>query len=164
MSRGLGRRRRPVKGHEHDDDGDPAGLFIARPNAVILCTTLARGHKLPPEQQKNSTRHFMRELNRLGVTSAIDSGGGFQAYPDDYAVIEALHRENALTVRIAYNLFTQKAGEELEDFSRWRKMVRPGAGDDSYRHNGAGEMLVFSAADFEDFREPRPELPAAMED
>ena len=25
--------------------------------------------------------------------------------------------------------------------------------------NGAGEMLVFSAADFEDFREPRPELP-----
>jgi predicted amidohydrolase YtcJ len=33
-----------------------------------------------------------------------------------------------------------------------------------YRHNGAGEMLVFSAADFEDFREPRPELAPAMED
>ena len=31
------------------------------------------------------------------------------------------------------------------------------------RHNGAGEMLVFSAADFEDFREPRPELPPRME-
>jgi predicted amidohydrolase YtcJ len=33
-----------------------------------------------------------------------------------------------------------------------------------YRHNGAGEMLVFSAADFEDFREPRPELAPAMEE
>jgi len=30
--------------------------------------------------------------------------------------------------------------------------------------NGAGEMLVFSAADFEDFLEPRPEMPPVMED
>jgi len=30
-------------------------------------------------------------------------------------------------------------------------MTKPGAGDDFYRVNGAGEMLVFSAADFEDF-------------
>jgi predicted amidohydrolase YtcJ len=106
----------------------------------------------------------MRELNRLGVTGVIDAGGGYQAYPDDYAIIEELHRDGKLTLRIAYNLFTQKAGEELEDFTRWGAMVRPGQGDDTYRHNGAGEMLVFSAADFEDFHEPRPELPAAMED
>jgi predicted amidohydrolase YtcJ len=32
-----------------------------------------------------------------------------------------------------------------------------------YRHNGAGEMLVYSAADYEDFREPRPEIPPNME-
>ena len=30
--------------------------------------------------------------------------------------------------------------------------------------NGAGEMLVFSAADFEDFLEPRPDLPAVLEE
>jgi predicted amidohydrolase YtcJ len=29
--------------------------------------------------------------------------------------------------------------------------------------NGAGEMLTFSAADFEDFLEPRPDLPEALE-
>jgi hypothetical protein len=29
--------------------------------------------------------------------------------------------------------------------------------------NGAGEMLVFSAADFEDFLDPRPDLPPVME-
>ena len=43
-------------------------------------------------------------------------------------------------------------------------MTRPGEGDDFYRVNGAGEMLVFSAADFEDFLEPRPEMPPVMED
>jgi predicted amidohydrolase YtcJ len=68
-----------------------------------------------------------------------------------------------LTVRIAYNLFTQKPREELDDFAGWAKQVHPGSGDDLYRHNGAGEMLVYSAADFEDFRVPRPVLPAGME-
>jgi len=31
------------------------------------------------------------------------------------------------------------------------------------KHVGAGEMLAFSAADFEDFKEPRPDLPSDME-
>jgi len=56
-------------------------LLIARPNALILYYTLAQGPKLPPDYQENSTLHFMRELNRLGVTSVIDAGGGFRAYP-----------------------------------------------------------------------------------
>jgi predicted amidohydrolase YtcJ len=30
----------------------------------------------------------MRELNRLGITSVIDAGGGFQSYPEHYAVVE----------------------------------------------------------------------------
>jgi hypothetical protein len=148
---------------ERDASGEPTGLLLAKPNALILYATLAAGPKLDPDLQKLSTRHFMRELNRLGVTSAIDAGGGFQNYPDDYAIIEELAREDALTLRIAYNLFTQNKGGEAADFRRWAGMVTPGQGSDLYRHNGAGEMLVFSAADFEDFREPRPDLPAAME-
>ena len=111
----------------------------------------------------NSTRHFMRELNRLGLTSIIDAGGGFQNYPEDYAVIEELHKRGEMTLRIAYNLFTQKPKAEKEDFARWIKMTGPGRGDDFFRCNGAGEMLVFSAADFEDFLEPRPDLPSALE-
>ena len=43
-------------------------------------------------------------------------------------------------------------------------MLTPGQGSDFFRHNGAGEMLVFSAADFEDFLEPRPDLAPGMED
>jgi predicted amidohydrolase YtcJ len=148
---------------QRDKSGEPTGLLIARPNANILYATLAKGPKLPPEQQMNSTRHFMRELNRLGVTSVIDAGGGFQNYPEDYEVITKLHRRGEMTLRIAYNLFTQRPKQEKDDFARWAKMTAPGRGDDFLRMNGAGEMLVFSAADFEDFLEPRPDLPEGME-
>lgn len=148
---------------QRDHSGNPTGLLIARPNATILYATLAKGPKLPVEHQINSTRHFMRELNRLGLTSIIDAGGGFQNYPDDYAVINELHRRDELTLRIAYNLFTQKPKEERADFARWIGMTSPGRGDDYLRCNGAGEMLVFSAADFEDFLEPRPDLAENLE-
>jgi predicted amidohydrolase YtcJ len=149
---------------ERDAQGNPTGMLIAKPNAMILYATLAKGPKLPLEYQLNSTRHFMRELNRLGITSVIDAGGGFQNYPQDYEVVERLHRDGELTVRIGYNLFTQKPKGELADFQAWTGSVKPGQGDGLYRHNGAGEMLVYSAADFEDFLEARPELPAVMED
>lgn len=148
---------------QRDAAGNPTGLLLAQPNATILYSTLAKGPKLPEDYQINSTRHFMREVNALGVTSVIDAGGGFQNYPDDYRVIEKLHDDGQLTVRISYNLFTQKPREELADFAGWVKQVKPGQGDDTYRHNGAGEMLVYSAADFEDFRVARPDMPPNME-
>lgn len=148
---------------ERDAEGNPTGMLIATPNALILYSTLAQGPKLNKDDQLNSTLYFMRELNRLGITSVVDAGGGYQNYPDDYAVIQQLHDENKMTIRIAYNLFTQKPGQELADFSRWTQTTVYHQGDEYYRHNGAGEMLVFSAADFEDFLQPRPDLPAAME-
>src|SRR5580692_8477151 len=146
-----------------DGAGNPTGILIAKPNALILYASLAKGPKLPQEYQVNSSRHFMRELNRLGITSAIDAGGGFQNYPEDYQIIGQLHKNRELTVRIAYNLFTQKPKDELADFQTWSGTLAPRQGDDYFRHNGAGEMLVYSAADFEDFLEPRPDMPGAME-
>jgi predicted amidohydrolase YtcJ len=148
---------------ERDKQGNPTGLLIAKPNAMILYATLAKGPKLPFEHQMNSTRHFMREMNRFGLTSAIDAGGGFQNYPDDYRVVDELDKRGEMTVRIAYNLFTQRPKQELDDFSKWMKMTRPGEGSDFLRMNGAGEMLTFSAADFEDFLEPRPDLAGSLE-
>jgi hypothetical protein len=146
-----------------DTRGNPTGLLLAKPNAAILYATLAKGPKLPFDYQVNSTRHFMRELNRLGLTGAIDAGGGFQNYPEDYAVIQKLADAGQLTVRLAYNLFTQKPKGEKQDFLNWTKTSKYKQGNDYFRHNGAGEMLVFSAADFEDFRQPRPDMPPEME-
>ena len=154
----------PPGGHiQKDSNGEPTGLIIATPNAMILYSTLAKGPRLSYEHQVNSTRHFMTELNRFGITSVIDAGGGFQNFPDDYKVVDELHENKQLTIRIAYNLFTQRPKNELADFDNWTKTVKLYQGDDMYRHNGAGEMLVFSAADFEDFLQPRPDLNDNME-
>ena len=146
-----------------DANGIPTGLLVAKPSALILYSTLARGPKLPLEDQINSTRHYMREMNRLGITSVIDAGGGGQNYPDDYKVIQKLHDAGQMTVRVAYNLFAQKAGSELSDYERWIAMTKPGAGSPMLRMNGAGENLTWSAADFENFLEPRPNLAPRME-
>ncbi len=93
----------------------------------------------------------------------IDAGGGFQHYPQDYQVIEHLKATDKLTLRIAYNLFTQRPDHELEDFQKWIETTHYQQGNEYYHHNGAGEMLVFSAADFEDFLQPRPDFPPIME-
>ncbi|MGO4811005.1 amidohydrolase [Cupriavidus sp. 2MCAB6] len=146
-----------------DGDGNPTGLLLAKPNATVLYATLAKGPKLPFDYQLNSTRHFMRELNRLGVTSVIDAGGGSQNYPEDYEVIRKLADEGQMTIRLAYNLFTQKPKAEKDDFLNWTRSSKYKQGDEYFRHNGAGEMLVYSAADFEDFRVPRPDMPPQME-
>ena len=110
---------------QRDRHGNPTGLLLAKPNANILYSTLAKGPKLSREDQLNSSRLFFRELNRFGITSVIDAGGGFQNYPDDYGVVNELHRDGELSVRLAYNLFTQKPKQELADFQSWTKMTKP---------------------------------------
>jgi len=89
---------------ERDEAGNPPGLIFAKPNANILHSTLAKGPKLSYSDQLNSTRQFLRELNRVGITSVIDAGGGFQNFPEDYTVIGDLAKRGLLTVRVAYNL------------------------------------------------------------
>jgi predicted amidohydrolase YtcJ len=57
-----------------DGVGNPTGLLLAKPNAAILYATLAKGPKPPFDYHLNSTWHFMRELNQLGITGVIDAG------------------------------------------------------------------------------------------
>ncbi|MCU0447606.1 MAG: amidohydrolase [Microscillaceae bacterium] len=167
---------------EKDTQGKPTGLLVAEPNAYLLYSTLAKLPELKPEEKINSTRRFMSELNRFGITAVMDAGGGFQNFPDDYGITDQLNQSNQLTVRLPYYLFAQKAGKELEDYSRWISSVHIGQDDDGeheahnktkitgfgypkteYHVQGGGENLVASAADFENFDQPRPDLSPAME-
>lgn len=149
---------------EKDSKGNPTGLLLAKPSALILYSTLSKGPSLPEEYQYNSSRHYMREMNRLGITSVIDAGGGGQNYPDDYKVIQKLHDNGEMTVRVAYNLFAQEKGNELQNYKDWSNVISPGDGDSVLRMNGAGENLTWSAADFENFLEPRPTPDPIMEE
>jgi len=148
---------------ERDDNGNPTGLALARPNAQPLYALLDMAPKLDFEQQILSTKHYFRALNGLGLTSALDCAGGFLNYPDDYGVITELNRRGEQTVRIGYQLFAQRPLSELDDFKRWHDMVKPDQGNSYLKCVGAGEMLVASAYDFEDFSYPRPELSKRME-
>jgi len=154
---------------EKDNEGNPTGLLVAEPNAFILYSTLAKLPELTTEEKINSTLQYMTELNRLGVTAVMDAGGGFQNFPDDYAITDSLNKLGKITVRLPYFLFAQKKGTELDDFSRWTEIVdidvhgNNGVNEVDYRVEGGGENLVMDAGDFENFLFPRPELPASME-
>jgi len=148
---------------QRDHEGNPTGLLIAKPNAMILYSSLAKGPKLTPEYQLNSTRQFMREMNRLGLTSAIDAGGGFQNYPEDYQIMDDLHRRGEMTVRVAYNLFTPASQAGIRGFRQVERHDSAGCRQRLLPHEWCRRDADFSAADFEDFLEPRPDLVAMLE-
>ena len=127
--------------------------------------------KLPPlsaEDQVNSTQHFFRELNRFGLTSAIDAGGTNLPYPDDYQALAKLATRPGFPIRVSNLLFSQQPGTEREFYEKLsveekRNVNRTASRLNGYVFNGAGEVLAWSAADFEDFMAPRPELKPQME-
>lgn len=155
---------------QKDEMGNPTGLLVAEPNAYLLYATLAKLPELTDEQKTNSTQLFLSEMNRLGVTSIMDAGGGFQNYPDDYGITDLLAKEDKLTIRLPFYLFAQKPGSELIDYTKWISEVEIGEHDDhkkldklEYYVQGGGENLVASAGDFENFDKPRPDLSPEME-
>ena len=148
---------------------DGGGVILhADPSPMILYSTIAQLPQLSAEDQLNSTQQFYHELNRFGLTSAVDPGGGGHAYPADYQASKSLADKHRLPLRIANYLFAQKAGTELQDYQKWtaeEKLTLPKVADklDDYALEGGGENLVWSAGDFENFMAPRPELKAGME-
>lgn len=159
----------PVGGrYELGADGQPTGLLLAEPNPTILYKTIGRLPQLSVREQVNSTRQFYRELNRLGLTSAIDAGGGGHIFPKNYEGSLKLALQGELPLRISYFLFPQQPGHEIEDFRRWSNLIVPGLDehighDHGYEMEGGGEFLVWSAGDFENFLAPRPVQDKKME-
>ena len=147
-----------------DDAGNPTGLVVNVSNIGALLGIFARIPKLPDADQVISTRHFMRELNRFGITSVIDAGGGGQNYPENYGAIAKLAAAEALTVRIGYSLFAQKPGKELDDYRRWVGEVKAGEGDDYFRMMGAGEYMIWAAHDPANFSKDVVPPPPGTED
>jgi predicted amidohydrolase YtcJ len=144
---------------------DGGAILHAEPNPAILYAMIAKPPQLSVDDQINSTLHFYRELNRLGMTSAVDAGGGGHAFPDDYTGSQAVAQKGDLSVRIGYYLFAQTAGKEAADFLRWTGEYRAGKNEAAHLEHGfelegGGEFLAHSAGDWENFMAPRPDLGA----
>jgi hypothetical protein len=138
-------------------------ILHAEPNPTILYQTIGALPGLTPEQQELSTRHFYRELNRFGLTSAVDAGGGGHTFPVDYEGTRLLAEAGGMPLRVSYYLFPQRPGKEYEDFQTWMADNDVGIDgalhlDHGYELEGGGEFLVWKAGDFENFLAPRPDL------
>ena len=147
---------------ERDANGRPTGLVMSTTSLASLVSVWLRVPRLSQDEQVISTRHFMREHNRLGVTSVIDAGGGGQNFPENYAAIAKLAADRRLTLRIGYQLFAQTPGKELENYQVWSKLVSIGQGDDYYRMVGAGEYLLYAAGDPANFAKDWVKPPAGV--
>ena len=148
---------------DRDASGMPTGLVVATTSLASLVGVWLSIPRLSQEDQTISTRHFMREHNRLGITSIVDAGGGGQNYPDNYRSIAQLANDGLLTLRIGYTLFAQTPGKEIENYSDWAQLVKLGQGDDYFRMIGAGEYLTWSAGDSTNFNKDWGGQPAIME-
>lgn len=154
--------------YEIGADGQPTGLLLAEPNPTILYKTIGRLPQLSAIEQVNSSRQFYRELNSLGLTSAVDAGGGGHNFPENYEGSKELAELGEIPMRISYFLFPQKPGHEIDDFKRWMTLTVPGLDEHTahahgYEMEGGGEFLVWSAGDFENFLAPRPVQAKKME-
>ncbi|RYJ38329.1 Amidohydrolase 3 [Flavobacterium anhuiense] len=153
---------------EQDANGNLTGLMYAKETPKAIYMTMGLTTKLTPEERINSSIQFNHELNRFGLTSVIDAAGGSQNFPADYVTSLDLAKQNKLSLRISYYLFAQQKGKELEDYEKWVATTQINKNDNlivanGYVEEGAGENIVASAADFENFLEPRIVLSDEME-
>lgn len=147
--------------YERDANGNPTGVLLAEPNAMILYQVIGKLPPLSDQEKINSTKHFYRELNRFGLTSAIDAGGGGHTFPQDYDASKALAEDGDLSMRISYYLFPQTAGKEREAFEKWMANNTASVNEDpslehGYELKGGGEYMTWAAGDFENFLAPKP--------
>lgn len=143
-------------------DGGGA-ILHAEPNPSILYKTIGALPQLSEEDMVNSTKQYYRELNRLGLTSSVDAGGGGHVFPEDYTGSKNIATNDGLPLRMSYYLFAQDGGKEAEDFAEWIANNEVGVNQDvhlehGYELDGAGEFLVHSVGDWENFLAPAPDL------
>ncbi len=131
----------PPRGRiERDAGGHPTG-WINGDNPTI--TALFDRLPLPTfDESVAGTRQFFRELNRLGLTGVSDPGG-YNLTAASYLPLFRVWQDHALTVRVAFSLFSQRPGKELEDYQNLTQMLPMGFGDDMLRFNGIGENVTW---------------------
>ena len=161
--RGLTPETDAPAGTRYEFTEDGGAILHAEPNPDLLYASIGALPPLSADNQTLSTRHYYRELNRFGLTSVIDAGGGGHRFPDDYAGSEALALSGDLSVRVSKYLFPQNKGAELDEFKQWTKNWQAGVNRahgllHGYELQGGGEFLAWSAGDYENFLADRPDF------
>ncbi|MEO1035961.1 MAG: amidohydrolase [Pseudomonadota bacterium] len=160
---GISPTTKAPAGTRYEFTADGGAILHATPNPDLLYGTIGALPAMTADEQALSTRHFYQELNRFGLTSVIDAGGGGHRFPDDYKGSEQLASAGELPIRISKYLFPQAKGAELDEFKRWTanyevNVNRAQAIMNAYVVRGGGEFLAWAAGDYENFLDDRPDI------
>ncbi|MEO1575976.1 MAG: amidohydrolase, partial [Pseudomonadota bacterium] len=160
---GLSPATKAPPGTRYEFTPGGGAILHAEPNPDLLYGAIGALPPMTAEQQAISTRHYYRDLNRFGLTSVIDAGGGGHHYPEDYAGTQALALSGELPLRISKYLFPQDKGQELAEFQRWTENFQVHANQaDALMHGyvvrGGGEFLAWFAGDYENFLADAPDI------
>lgn len=124
---------------------NPQGL-ITNPGQMAALRAMLSAESV--ETAVTGTTELMRDLNRLGLTGAIDAAGFGMTRRSYEAVQEAFLRgEKGFRIRLLLGAATP--GEELGELRRWVESTTPGGGDEYVSYLGAGEILDYGAHDME---------------
>lgn len=125
-------------------DRDPSGALTGgiSGNTPTITGLFARLPKPSFAEQVEGTKAFFHELNRLGLTGVVDPGG-FGMAPPDYQALFKIWRDGDLSLRVAYTIFAQGRGRELEDYKALTQLLPMGFGDTMLRFNGIGENVAW---------------------
>jgi len=148
---------------EKGANGKLTGVLLAEPSPTLLYQTIDGLPPLSADEMINSTRQFYSELNRFGITSGIDAGGGGHKFPEDFSSTKKLADAGEMPIRVSYYLFPQNKGAEYAEFEKWIATNKVGHNGEihlehGYELEGGGEFLAWSAGDFENFLAPQPML------
>ena len=131
---------------ELDATGKPTGVISANGNVPTLAKLVGRLPKPDLQDQIAGTRKFFRALNQSAVTGILDEAGGGLSTAD-YKPLFDVWREGKLTVRVRFDVTSQKRGHELEDAQSIMQLIPPRWGDNSLRVLGLGEIPIWGMHD-----------------
>lgn len=100
------------------------------------------------EEQVESTRAFLLQLARWGITGVVDAGG-FGMTPERYRPLWDLWEAGALPVRMRLYVGPASAGGEYEQIQTWLDRIDAEPGDQMLRTVGIGEIGVYACHDME---------------
>ena len=160
---GLSKDTPAPSGTAYEFTPDGGAILHATPNPDLLYGTIGKLPAMTAEEMAVSTRHFYRELNRFGLTSVIDAGGGGHRFPLDYQGSQLLADSGELSVRISKYLFPQQKGNELAEFENWTRRYEVNVNRaqsimNAYVVRGGGEFLAWAAGDYENFLAEQPDI------
>ncbi|MPZ87659.1 MAG: amidohydrolase family protein [Nitriliruptorales bacterium] len=138
---------------EQDGDGVPTGR-VQGTGALTRCQAAMKDPT--HEEQVESTRAFLLQLARWGITGVVDAGG-FGMTPERYEPLFDLWKGGALPLRMRLYVGPATPGGEYEQVQAWLDRIDAEPGDAMLKPVGIGEIGIYACHDMEGLSDHNPD-------